>query len=601
MDNEFEVLDKVEEKKEETQNPQGEERQFLTDVLLVTNRWRNTPTLNYEDLIGFDYSIEAIEEFMKREGKTKETLGVLREKQKEEVKLTKNKKVQLETDSNGRSMSDLCEDTADILKDKDILFYRPDSNQIVEIGKIKLNTTNEDLYTGFREIESKRFITFLEKHAEVGVRSILTGDFNVKSLSPHKASIILVSDILQQALPQIERIFTIPIPIMHKGKLTFAKKGYDKRFSSWLNHNAPEINEEMKLDEAKKIIDKIFLEFPFQKPQDKTNAIAGLLTPFLRGLFNKFNTITPVFFYLGNRERVGKDYCAGITGILYEGEKIEDTPISTGSRWGNDNDELRKKITSTMISGRKRMHFANNKGHIDNAFFEGFVTNETHTDRLLKKNENITLPKEIDLSLSGNIGVTYTPDFANRCIFVHQFLAMENANSRKFDNPNLHEWIKDNRGLILSSLFTLVKNWIDEEKPKGIIPFSSFPNWANVCGGIMESAGYDSPCKIDEESLGNSGDTETCDMKQLFEICIKEISGIEQSISKNRIVGIVSEEELFSNLNLNENSGKIKFALVLKKFEGRELSGIKMTLDNPDEKKASRKKYLFRKIAQETL
>ena len=38
--------------------------------------------------------------------------------------------------------------------------------------------------------------------------------------------------------------------------------------------------------------------------------------------------------------------------------------------------------------------------------------------------------------------------------------------------------------------------------PDGTHPFASYPEWARVCGGIMESAGYDSPCLPDKESLG---------------------------------------------------------------------------------------------------
>jgi hypothetical protein len=51
-----------------------------------------------------------------------------------------------------------------------------------------------------------------------------------------------------------------------------------------------------------------YKEFCFKDEQDKINAIAGLLTPYLRGLFKNFNTRTPLFFYMANRERAGKDY-----------------------------------------------------------------------------------------------------------------------------------------------------------------------------------------------------------------------------------------------------------------------------------------------------
>ena len=200
---------------------------------------------------------------------------------------------------------------------------------------------------------------------------------------------------------------------MYEGKLTFPKKGFDERFNSWRPLNSPEIeNLEMSLEEAKKIIETIYSEFPFKTEQDKTNAIAGLLTPFLRGLFKTFNTITPGVFYGGNRERTGKDYCAGINGIAHEGLAIEDNPISTGEKKGNDNDELRKKVTSAIMSGRKRMHFANNKGHINNAILEQLLTSNFWTDRILGSNDEIKIPKELDISLSGNVGITITPDLS---------------------------------------------------------------------------------------------------------------------------------------------------------------------------------------------
>jgi len=34
---------------------------------------------------------------------------------------------------------------------------------------------------------------------------------------------------------------------------------------------------------------------------------------------------------------------------------------------------------------------------------------------------------------------------------------------------------------------------------EGSVPFASFPQWAKICGGIMESAGYDNPCEQDRK------------------------------------------------------------------------------------------------------
>ncbi len=348
----------------------------------------------------------------------------------------------------------------------------------------------------------------------------------------------------------------------------------------------------MNVEEAKKIINKLFLEFPFLSKQDKSNAIAGLLTPFLRGLYNGFNTRTPISFYLGNRERVGKDYCAGITGIVYDGEALDDNPISSGDNKTNNNEELRKKITSALISGRKRMHFANNKGYINNAILEQVSTSEMYCDRLLGKNDLVNLPNELDFSLSGNVGVTYTPDFANRCRFINLFLDIEDANSRKFNNPLLHKWVKENRGVILSALYSLVRNWFDNKSKKGSIPFASFPNWADVCGGIMEASGLGSPCLIDKENLSLSGDSETSDMKQLFEICYEKYPN--QPLKKNNIVDLVRDEgNLFGYLDFDKRKDQTKFGIKLRKFIGRIFSGIKLIIVDTDIRPA-RQEYVFK-------
>ena len=315
----------------------------------------------------------------------------------------------------------------------------------------------------------------------------------------------------------------------------------------------------------------------------------------MRGLFPKFCTRTPVFFYIANRERAGKDFCAGITGILYEGVKLEETPLSTSENAkSNNTEELRKKILSAMISGKKRLHFSNNKGYINNAVFEAVLTSEIYTDRLLGKSEMLTFENEIDYSLSGNTGVGYTADLSNRCRFVRLFLEDEDANARKFKNPNLHTYILENREKIISALYSFVRIWYEKGMPKGTIPYASFPDWSNVCGGIMESVGYISPCTADKKTIEVGGDKETSDMKELFELCHEEYGS--KPISKNIIKNIITSNktEIFGFYNFSERSDQTKFSLKLLKFVGRVLSDIRMTVED-DSVRACNRQFIFTK------
>ncbi len=499
-------------------------------------------------------------------------------------------------------VSEFAEKVSEVLKDKNKLFYRINSHDIVEVGKIKLHKTGKEKYMGFINIKPSRFKTLVERYITPGneVYREKTDEwiFRKKSMSTELSNDLLCSDILEQSLPQIERIFNISYPVLYKDLIVFPNKGFDKRLSSWLPYDAPTIiNQNMSLRDAKIIIDKTFRGFCWKTKYDKVVAISGLLTPFLKGLLPSFNTRTPIFFYLANRERIGKDYLAGITGIVYEGQVLEDPPISyEGTKNDNSEEELRKKITAALIHGRQRMHFSNCKGFINNALFEQIATALVYEDRILGRNELVKFDNELCLSLSGNIGIGFTPDFANRCRFVNLAYFKEDANARKFEEPYLQEWVLENRELILSALYSLVKNWVDKGKPKGSLPFASYPRWAEVCGRVMESAGYDNPCKVDKETLiGVGGDTETESMKRLYELCYKEYPN--QWIKQKNIREVVNSNDLFNYLDLSETGSRsdfVKFGKTLSKFLGREFSGIKFLI--LDEKAQSQwKEFKFEK------
>ena len=84
------------------------------------------------------------------------------------------------------------------------------------------------------------------------------------------------------------------------------------------------------------------------------NSLARLLTPFCRALMRWKRP--PLWIFDGNREGSGKDTCANLTFILYTGHPLNGVPTGKDSE-----DELRKRITSSLISGARFFHLANIK------------------------------------------------------------------------------------------------------------------------------------------------------------------------------------------------------------------------------------------------
>ncbi len=516
-------------------------------------------------------------------------------------KETNGSKPQIVLPSRGKLTSEFAIEVADNLKNKKVLFYRQHTGEVVEVTKIKVRKDGREFFTGFKMVPPNRFVTICEAYIDPVAEKYdgISVVHSKKSMTVDLAAVVLVSDQLRTAMPTIERIFTIPLPIIYNGVVTFPTKGYDSQFASWLSYDAPDItNPTMSLAEAKDVLLSVYKDFCFKSRTDYHMSISALITPFLRGLFPSFNTRTPVFVYEGNRERVGKDYCAGITGIVHEGFDVQDPPISTSENAkSNHTEEFRKGVLSALIAGRKRLHYANNKGFINNAAFEAFITAQKYRDRILGKSETITLDNEVDISLSGNTGIGYTPDFANRSRFVRFFLDLEDANARTFERPNLHGWVAENRGLILSALYALVRNWMEKGQPPGSLPFASFPEWARICGGIMEAAGYENPCARDTEAALIGGDIESGDMKALFKACYD--AHPETYIKKSKISEIVIAEggDIFGTFDLEKSKpDQSRFGRLLLKFIGRELGGIRMVVKDKAVR-AARQEFRFTKEA----
>jgi len=198
----------------------------------------------------------------------------------------------------GKLISTFAEQVSKVMKNKNKIFFKSDSRDIIEIGNIK-DEKNKSSYIGFINIQPRRFITLIENYLVPGVEvwndNFKRTEFLKRSITAELANTTLSSEILQESLPKIKRIFTVPLPILYNKKLTFPVKGYDKRFNSWLDYTSPKIiKEDMDLEESKEIIKNMLKEFCFQSHQDYINAIASLLTPYLRGLFSNFNVRTPV-------------------------------------------------------------------------------------------------------------------------------------------------------------------------------------------------------------------------------------------------------------------------------------------------------------------
>src|SRR5258708_33646141 len=109
----------------------------------------------------------------------------------------------------------------------------------------------------------------------------------------------------------------------------------------------------------------------------------------------------------------GKDYCNGVSQIVYQGRAFEDAPI------GESSEETRKRITSALVAGRRMMYFANCQFHLSDPTLLTAITDSTFRVRMLGRtdaNRDLELQNEREFGLSANIGLTTVEHFERRSV-----------------------------------------------------------------------------------------------------------------------------------------------------------------------------------------
>jgi hypothetical protein len=367
--------------------------------------------------------------------------------------------------------------------------------------------------TGYRSLTGLEAKSALEKYIEPGCLNP-EGGFIKDSFSPGFTAGMLVAPQFREGLPRILRILTIPLPIRIGNKLVYPTEGYDPRFGTYLVPDAPKLVHPLPtLREAKQIIDSTLSGFCFTSQQSRVHAIARTLTPFARGIFG-WDCRVPFWIYCANRARAGKDYLAGVASIIFEGAAYEDAPV------GKDAAETGKRIMAAAQAGRRFMHFSNCVGYLADEQLCGAITNPKICGRMLGSNTaaaDLSVTNELEFSISANPGLNAREDFILRARKIELAYYDEDPNARTFPNRKLHEYIKQNRAIILSALASIFNHWAKEKFPIGTTPFASFHAWSEIIGGVMQAAGLGDPCQPFKGTFDIGDDPELRSIGALWE------------------------------------------------------------------------------------
>jgi len=301
----------------------------------------------------------------------------------------------------------------------------------------------------------------------------------------------VVRDILNlpsYELPPLAGI--IETPVVRPDGSILMTPGYDDKTHLYYSPDPllsiPEVPDNPTPEQLREAINSVtepLIDFPFDSQASYANAIATLITPQIRPLIEG---CTPLSLF--DKPQVGTGATL-LTEVVSLTATVRTAPIMTAL----DTDEAwRKHITSLLVRGQTIAVIDNLEGTLYTPTLAAVLTSRTWEDRVLGSLRMVILPNNVTWLATGN-NVRLAGDLPRRCIWIRLDAKQAQpwlGREKPFKHPHLLEWVRDNRGLILANILTVVRAWVNAGKPEFTdIILGNYERWCRVAGGIITVMG----------------------------------------------------------------------------------------------------------------
>ncbi|HUY88988.1 MAG TPA: bifunctional DNA primase/polymerase [Pirellulales bacterium] len=298
----------------------------------------------------------------------------------------------------------------------------------------------------------------------------------------------------------------VSCPVLRADGSIATKPRYDRSTGLWLDIDG-DWPSPMSVGEAIQWYDEILHDFPFAEPAHKSAAIAAMVTMVVR---HAFGGPAPGFAIDGNAPRLGKGLLSDVFAEIAEGRK------ATRWRFSQDDEEVRKVITSCALAGSSYVLFDNIKGRLGGRALEGVLTAGRWSDRILGTNQTIDVAFNPVWLMTAN-NATITPDMVGRLVMCKLHTTDEQPGCRtSFKHPDLLAYVKQHRRELATAALSIPYHYIRAGKPKQAISgWGGFDEWNNLVRASIVWAGLPDPdtrAQVAEES-----DEESSILRQLLE------------------------------------------------------------------------------------
>jgi len=294
--------------------------------------------------------------------------------------------------------------------------------------------------------------------------------------SKQQAELIAECKEFLDALPVIRVLTQCPVMIEYDGKLETVV-GYHRPTGIYAGGRALE---EVPLGEAAALLTELLQDFYFVAPTDRSRALAALLTPALvhGGLLPER---APITILEADSSQTGKGYLVRLDAAIYG-----DTPGPITQRKGGTG-SLEESMSQCMLEGASFISIDNVRGKLDSPALESALTEDSFLARApYSKAVPIDL-RRTTIMLTSN-KAELTPDLANRGNPVRLLKQPEGYQFKQFPGGRtILEHVRLDQGLYLGAVFTVLRAWWEESRPRISETRHDFRPWAGSLGWIVEN------------------------------------------------------------------------------------------------------------------
>lgn len=309
--------------------------------------------------------------------------------------------------------------------------------------------------------------------------------------------------------------------------------------------------------------DELLIDFPFldydsngveQRGPSEANALAMLLTPFMRRMING---CTPVFFVAKPTPGTGGTLLGKVPMLIFDGQ--ESAPM----RYTQNEEEMQKALLAAIIETRSHLFFDDVKDFNNRSLLQSITAQEIG-GRLLGSTRNVSRPNTFNWIGTGNNPLIGS-EMERRICWVRLNRKVANIQEIVYTHDDLPGWIAENRAKIIGAILTMIDYWLST----GGVTFEarkrvSFEDWSRKVGGVLQACGVEG--FLDNRRSAGADMDETA-IRTFIKEWIKKFNF--EPVTTSKLYEYATFQELDIIEGNNDDQKKQRFPKKLHTLEGR--------------------------------